>query len=175
MKNLLKLFSVIILCICTTVVVHAQDTKDTKKAARIAEVTNMLKSMNYIFVANSVSTQQGVTSPLNGSIYDLNISKDTVKAFLPYFGQMYSAPMDAGKGGIKLISTDFVYQAKVNKKGAWDISIKPKDQNSAGAGDVSLFRLSVYADGYASLYVRSTDREPISFDGYIEERNETGN
>jgi hypothetical protein len=175
MKSLFKLFSVILLCIFAIGITYAQDTKADKKAAKAAQVKNMIKSTSYVFVANSVSPMRGGMRQLNGTGYDLVISKDRVVAFLPYFGRMYSAPLDASEGGIKLTSTDFVYHAKANKKGNWDITIKPKAQSPSGANDVDLFRLSVSSDGNASLQVTGTNRDPISFDGYIEPKGDTTN
>ena len=169
MKKLLKLFAIIFVFIYTTTIVNAQD-KDAK-ATKIAQVSYLIKSADYTFVANSMSPQRGGMRSLNGAVYNLNITKDKITATLPYVGNMYSAPsLNENDNGILLNCSDFVYNVKVNKKGNWDISIKPNTQGPTGTANINTMRLSVYADGYASLMVRCNDREPISFDGYIEPR-----
>jgi hypothetical protein len=80
------------------------------------------------------------------------------------------APTDPTEGGIKFKTTRFDYKAKTNKKGGWDILIVTKDKNISDMRDVQSLRLSITSTGYASLNVTSTNRDPISFDGYIEER-----
>jgi hypothetical protein len=80
---------------------------------------------------------------------------------------MYSAPMDASDGGIKLTSTKFSYDEKQDKKGGWNILIKPVEPSTSGSKDVLSYRLSIAASGSASLMVTSQNRQPISFDGYV--------
>jgi hypothetical protein len=103
------------------------------------------------------------------SDYDVTVSDGKLVVYLPYFGQAYSAPRDLNDGGIKLTTTDFDYNAVANKKGGWDIIIKPKKTTINTVKDVQIMRLNVSNDGYASLQVNSTNRQPISFNGYIEE------
>jgi hypothetical protein len=106
--------------------------------------------------------QTGSTRQLSPD-YDLTITKDTIISYLPYFGRAYVAPVDPAQGGIKFTSTNFEYkQAKDNK--AWQITIKPKD-----TPDVHQLYLSIFDNGYATLQVISTNRQGISFNGYIEE------
>ena len=106
----------------------------------------------------------GPTRQLNYD-YDLKVSKDTINAYLPYFGRAYTAPMDPTQGGIQFISKDFEYTVTPGKKQGWDIVIKPKDVQ-----DVQLMNLSVSSEGYATLQVTSTSKQPISFNGVIMER-----
>jgi hypothetical protein len=97
------------------------------------------------------------------SDYELRVTPDSVISFLPYFGQAYfDVPYGATDGGIKFTSTKFTYEVKAKKKGGWEISIKPADVKNLDR----LF-LNISADGYASLSVNSTNRDFITFDGYI--------
>src|ERR1700761_5229566 len=114
MKNLFTSISIVLIAACTIPNVYAQNTKADKKAAKEAAVNKLIGSMYYDFVANMAFPQGGGTRSLAGSYYDLKVAKNTVIAFLPYFGRMYSAPMDASEGGIKLTSTKFSYEAKQN-------------------------------------------------------------
>ena len=143
---------------------HAQNSKKEKQTAAIKK---MVDDVNYVFKANMAIPQRGSSRQLTEE-YDLKIVKDTVTAFLPYFGRAYVAPAPGTtEGGIKFTSTNFNYNAKQKKNGSWDISIKPKDHNISDWRDVQQLMLSISTDGYASLQVISTNRDPISFDGEI--------
>lgn len=153
----------------TATALHAQNTKADKKAAKAAEIKKMIDAANYVFVAEFATPQRGGSRSLSSG-YDLTVSKNKIVAYLPYFGRVYSAPMDASEGGIKLTSVKFVYRAKQNKKGDWEITIKPEYQSPSGARDVQLFRLNVSSTGSAILMVSSINRDFISFNGYIEQQ-----
>ena len=49
--------------------------------------------------------QTGYRSIYLSPYYYLKVSKDTVVAYLPYFGRAYTAPADPTEGGIKFTST----------------------------------------------------------------------
>lgn len=140
--------------------VSAQDSKKDKAEA----VKNMVKAKNFVFKADYVIPMRGTSRNLT-SDYDLNVSKDTITAYLPYFGRAYSAPIDPTEGGIKFTSTDFKYETKPKRKGGWEISIEPKDTR-----DVRQLTMDISESGYASLRIISNNREAISFNGYIKEK-----
>lgn len=142
----------------------AQDTKQSKKEKKEAAIKKLIDSQNYVFKAQSAMPMNGATRQLNYD-YDFRVSKDTVEAYLPYFGRAYTAPMDDSQGGIKFISKDFEYSNIPGKKQGWDITIKPKD-----VPDVQIVSLSISSDGYASLQVTSNSKQPISFNGIITEK-----
>lgn len=139
----------------------AQDSKKEKKQAAIKA---LIDSQNYVFKAQSAIPMSGATRQLNYD-YDLKVSKDTINSYLPYYGRAYTAPMDPTQGGIHFISKDFEYTVTPGKKQGWDIVIKPKDVQ-----DVQMMSLSVSSDGYATLQVTSTSKQPITFNGIITER-----
>jgi hypothetical protein len=167
MKSLFTSISTVLIIACTTQSLCAQNTRTDKKAAKEAEVKKMINSMYYVFLANMALPQGGGARSISGSNYDLKVSKNTVISYLPYFGRMYSAPMDASDGGIKLTSTKFSYDAKQGKKGDWNILIKPVGPATSGSKDVMSYRLAISSNGSATLMVTSQNRQPISFDGYI--------
>jgi len=147
----------------------AQGSRSQKQAAKAEEIKKMVESVSYVFKANFVTPQRGGGHQLT-SDYDLTVSKDTINAFLPYFGRAYTAPTDPTEGGIKFKTSNFEYKAKSNKHGGWDIIIRPKDRNINSMTDVQTMRLTIGSGGYASLNITSSNRDPISFDGYIEAR-----
>lgn len=121
----------------------------------------LLESKNYIFKAESVNPPRGRFRQLT-SEYDLVVTGDSVIAYLPYFGRAYSAPINPTEGGIKFTSADFEYLMDKKKKRSYEIVIKPKD-----AQDVQALYLTVFDNNKASLRINSTNRESISFNGYI--------
>lgn len=140
---------------------QAQTTKQKEQSQVETVIKKAIDSQRYTFKAQTMMPMNGLTRQLNAD-YDLSISSDEVISFLPYMGRIYTPPIDPSAGPLRFTSKDFTYNAKTNKKGGWDISIKPKDVNS-----VREFNLSVSVNGYATLQVSGNDRQPITFYGYI--------
>ncbi|GEP97163.1 DUF4251 domain-containing protein [Chitinophaga cymbidii] len=128
-------------------------------------VSRLIADRKYVFQAQTVFPMRGRSRQITGDGYDVYVSKDTVISYLPYFGRAYNAPMDPSQGGIQFTSTNFEYKEENGKDGGWNITIKPND-----ARDVQQFYLTVSKDGYASLQVTSTNRQPISFNGVVREK-----
>ena len=134
---------------------RAQGSKDK------ALVKALVDSQQYVFVAQTALPLSGHTRSLTPD-YTLRVTKDAVVSTLPYFGQAYTAPLDPSKGGLDFKSSSFDYSVSDRKKGGWNITIKPKDNH-----DVQQLFLTISETGYASLQVNSTDRQGISFNGYV--------
>jgi hypothetical protein len=154
----------IVLAAMSAGAVNAQKSND-----KTAAIKQLVESQNYIFIAQSAMPMGGRTRQLTPD-YDFKITKTAITASLPYFGRAYSAPMDPTQGGINFSTTSFNYTATPRKKGGWDISIKPAD-----AKDVQQLFLSITETGYATLQVTSTNRQAISFSGYIDAIKEKKN
>lgn len=104
---------------------------------------------------------------LTGSQYQLIVTKDSIEAYLPYYGRAYTATMNPDDSGIKFKSKDFKYKADKKKKGAWIMTMNFKDTK-----DAQSMTLNVSENGYATLNVNSNNRQPISFNGYLSEPKE---
>lgn len=126
------------------------------------EVQKLIASQNYTFKAEQAFPQSGRSLVLTTD-YDLKITIDSIISFLPYFGRSYTASLNPEESGIKFTSTDFEYQ-NTKKKKSWEITIKPKD-----VSDIQEMSLSIFDNGTANLNVTSTNRQNISFRGYIKE------
>jgi hypothetical protein len=168
MKTFIKLTFVLAIVVFSINNTNAQSTKKEKQAAKVAKIKALLDARNYIFDATYVIPQRGNSRSISYG-YDVIVSKDTVTAFLPYFGRVTIAPIDASDGGVKFTSTKFDYKTEPAKNG-YNITITPKENNTQGSKDVRYLRLNVSTSGYASLQVISNNRDPISFNGTIEER-----
>jgi hypothetical protein len=167
MKTLIKMFFILAMVIACLNTARAQNSKKDRQAAKTAGIKKMVDAGNYVFKADYANPMRGGQRALT-SEYDLKVSKDTVAAFLPYFGRAYIAPADPTKGGIEFTCTNFDYTTKQAKNGNWDVVIKPKDKNINEMTDVQSMRLTITASGYASLNVTSSNRDAITFEGYIE-------
>jgi hypothetical protein len=135
---------------------HAQD-----KPAE-SDIKALVENKNFVFSAQSASPMRGRTVHLSPG-YTLEVSADTVVSNLPYYGRSYSAPMNPSDAGIKFTSLDFTYDVKDRKKNGWDVTIKAKD----GTRNHQIF-LTISSNGSASARVVSSDRESISYNGYIQ-------
>ena len=149
----IAIFSIIILA---GINVHAQNDEATIK--------NIVESQHFIFKAQIALPSGSASRQLESNYYDVIILKDSVIAFLPYFGRAYSVTNYPSDGGINFTSTKFDYTITKGRKGGWGISIKPKD-----ARDVRELSFSISAGGSAELQVLTDNRQPISFYGYVTE------
>lgn len=147
-------------------IAYSQDSKEEQKSAKAAEISNLVETKHFVFRPQSATASRGATQQLSYG-YSLAVSPDEVVSDLPYFGRAYSAPINPSDGGIKFKSTEFDYTVKNRKKGGWDITLVPKDVNNAPK-----VYLSVAANGNTSLRVISTNRESISFSGFIEAKKQ---
>lgn len=126
-----------------------------------AGTAGVIAAKEYVFQAQTATPMSGRVLQLTYG-YELKVMKDTVVAYLPYFGRAYAAPTDPTKGGIQFTAAQFTYNVQERKKGGWDISIVPSD-----GGDVRQLTLSVSKSGYSTLQVLSNNRQPISFYGIV--------
>lgn len=167
MKNL-KILCVAFACVLGINSGFSQKlTKAQKKAAKATEIKRLIASGNYVFVADYVIPNSMPGHSLTAS-YDVTVTPDKLAVWLPYFGRAYAAPRDPSEGGVKLTTTDFTNKV-ISKKKNWEITLTPKHSNPPGADDVHDMVLTVGDDGYASLRVTSLNRQPISFNGHVEE------
>ena len=160
MKNIINALYVLLIAMaisCSSK--YSQGTAPTNPA----EVKNLIETQQYAFRAQTVFPTGGPTHQLT-SEYEMQVSKNNVVAFLPYFGRAFAAPTDPSKGGIDFNSNAFEYNIKNRRKGGWHIQIVPKD-----AGDVRELILQVFDNGTANLKVISNNRQAISFQGFIKE------
>lgn len=126
-----------------------------------ADVSEMINSKNFTFVAEQVNPMRGRSRQLT-SEYDVTLKNDSLVSYLPFFGRAYQAPMDPSQGGIQFTSTNFSYAVQPNKKSGWMVNIIPKDYQP-----VQQMTFTIFENGNASLNVTSTSKDPISFNGRV--------
>lgn len=158
----------------------------TLASAQTDEATTkrLIEEQNFVFKATSAmplsnadisavlrsipgNTNAGGTIQLTGAQYDLVINKDSIEAYLPYYGRSYTPEIGTNDNGIKFKSKDFAYKTSKGKKNGWTIKINPKDvRNNQN------MTLMVTTNGYATLNVNNNNKQPITFNGYIAEAKE---
>lgn len=161
MKNI-KLLPVLFLLLLSNIS-YSQNTKDEQKAAKAAEVKGMVDAKRFVFQAQSAMPSKGPTQQLTPG-YTLKVGPEEVVADLPYFGRAYQAPMNPSESGIKFTASKFDYTVKNTKKGSFDIAIIPHE-----ISNTPKLYFTISPKGSASLRVIGGDKQPISFNGYIEE------
>jgi hypothetical protein len=158
-KHLVLLFMVLLLAGCSSTKKAAENEQKALKIRAQIEATD--------FTFRAVTALPMRFQPVNlTSEYDLKVSKDTVKAWLPYFGVAYVAPMNPREGGFQFTSTKFDYQLTKGKKaGNWIVTIVTHDTER----DIT-FYLDLWETGSAHLVVQHPDKQSITFHGEIEFR-----
>jgi hypothetical protein len=144
-------FAIIALVLLTT----AANAQKKKK-----DIQPLIDSQSYVFEVEWIKPLTGAPK-LDAGSYTLVVTKDTVIAYLPFFGTVYQEPVVKTSPEIKFITTKFNYEKETTDKG-WNISIKPKWR-----GNSDLFFLTIYKNGRAKLQVNSSTRESISYTGFI--------
>ena len=152
----LSVKSLAIICFLSTKV----DAQNLDKHA----VQNAVETKEFVFKAQTVMPMSGGSKQLTTE-YDVKFLGDSIVSYLPYFGRAYNASYGSTDGGINFTSTKFEYKAKAGKKGAWDITVKPKD-----AKEIQEMNFTISENGSTSLRVTSTNRQPISYYGHIVNR-----
>lgn len=130
--------------------------------ADAASYEKMIGAKDYVFLAETANPAGGTAIRLSYG-YDLVIKPNEVIATLPYFGRAYTA--DRNLGGMRFTSKQYKYTASPGKEGSWEIVIEPQD-----AQDIQEIRLNISPDGYATLHITSTNRQPISYYGRLQEK-----
>lgn len=122
------------------------------------DVINMMNSMPNNNSARMLNLDYGYSVVLKDKELTVN---------LPYFGRLFNPSYDTSKNSYNFTSKDFTISKVQNKKGNWVYTISPKDQNN-----IKVIYLEIFKNGAAFVSIDSSDRQAISYDGYIM-KNET--
>lgn len=137
-----------------------------QQQAKVDEYTRKIESPDFVFIPSNVQPMGGRSINLDPSYY-LKVTKDTVEAYLPYFGRAYTAPTNPTDIGIKFVSTDFDYNSEIKKNGTYEIRIEPLNLAKRELQGIVLY-LNISNSGYGSLSIQSTNRQNISYYGTID-------
>lgn len=94
--------------------------------------------------------------------YAVVVNKDKVEVTLPYFGRTFIPSYDNEKNSYRFTTKDFGVQKEAGKKNSIIYIIAPKDTQYVRRIIIEMFK-----NGSAYVSIDSSDRQPISYDGYI--------
>ncbi len=118
------------------------------------DVINTLNS-----IPNNPSTR---ILQLDGEGYVIELKKGQLEVVLPYFGRAFTSTYGSSDNSYRFTSKDYTVTKSQSKKGNWVFRIQPNDVKN-----VSDINIEVYKNGKAFTSVRSNDRQPITYDGYV--------
>lgn len=125
------------------------------------EVKQAIADERWIFIANQAMPQNGRSRILT-TRYTIVCKKDTLISALPYFGRAYTAPIGETASPLDFTSANFTLAKNEDKKGRWNITIKPNDNR-----EVQSYNFTLFTNGSAQLNVQMTNRSAISFSGTV--------
>lgn len=143
---------------CATLLNNGTSTKNGLREARRNAIARMLDNRHYTIEADYAMPYRGTQIPLSYG-YSLEISGDTIKSYLPYFGRAYNIPYGGGKG-LNFTALINEYKESVTKHGTRHIELLTVTDE-----DSYLYKIDISDNGYASFDVVARERERISFHG----------
>jgi hypothetical protein len=137
----------------------AREDRQAKDAARVEALVkerSLVMEVTQIFPMSgrSRNTQDG---------YTLSIFGDTLRCYLPFFGQMYQAPLRPDESGVVIKDKIVSISEKFSEKKGWDLVFEARSE----AGEVFNFFLSIGPTGNCSLNVNGNHRQSISYQGIL--------
>lgn len=145
-----------LLCLFLAGLAQAQQTDPEKLQAAV-------DSKTFVFEGRQASGMRGRMIQMDPG-YTLNVSPEKVVGDLPFFGRSYQGTPGSTDGGLKFEFSEFDYTVKPRKKGGWDITIEPTENN-----DIRSIFLTVQKSGNASLRITSNSKEGMNYSGIIQE------
>lgn len=98
---------------------------------------------------------------ISGQGYKIILTPQKAEVALPYFGRAFTPPVGSRENSLRFTTKDFVLSETQGKRGKTIITVKPKEY------EVTDLIIEVFPNGKAFVSVKSNDRQPITFDGYI--------
>lgn len=95
--------------------------------------------------------------------YGLSLKKNLLEVNLPYFGRAYKASTNPLEIGYRFASKDFYLKKSAGKNGKTIYTFEPNDNTA-----IRRISIEIYPSGSAMVSVDSNDRQPITYDGYLE-------
>jgi len=162
-----KAFIISVLLMVTTIIsaqtkAERKQLKEIKAQKEYLETKTLINSRIFAFEGEWVTPSGGGSINLIGNTNYLKVSKDSVNAYLPYFGVVHSG-IGYGGGGLKFNAPMKNYKVEFNDKKK-RIRIKFESKNSSERFDVVL---SVFYGGNASLSITGSHRSNISYQGKV--------
>ena len=131
-------------------------------AGSAQSIKPFVDSQHYVFQPWTAQSLSGPLHHLSAADFTLEITRDKIVSDLPYYGRAYVAPMDPTTNVLDFSSGKFTYTLTPRKKDGWIVLIKPEDNQ-----DIQQLQLTIGSNGYSSLQVLFSNRDPIIFNGIV--------
>jgi hypothetical protein len=142
---------------CATQQERAARKAETQKAVNEAIASKRLhieiKSMNTVHYGAKTVTPD----------FFLELRGDTLQSYLPYLGQAHTAPMTSPSIGLNFEERVHNYLVSKLKADRTQIEMDVKTEE-----DSYHYFIDVYDTGDTYIYVKPLNRDPISFDGFVD-------
>lgn len=138
--------------------------QETKPSTRDSNMSSVIGQQKFVFLANWIIDYQGNRRQLTPP-YALTVTSDSIECHLPFQGRLYSAPAPEELQLMSIIFTSkkYGYMVQTGRRSGWDITITPADTRNVRA-----LYFNIANKGWATLSIRSADRDRVSYEGRIE-------
>ena len=137
----------------------AREARQAKDAARV-EV--LVKERSLVVEITQIFPMSG-RSRTSTDGYTLSIFGDSLRCYLPYFGQMYKAPLRSDESGVVINNKIITLTEKFSEKKGYDLIFEAQSE----AGELFNFFLTIGPSGNCTLNVNGTSRQSISYQGFL--------
>jgi hypothetical protein len=156
----------IIFCLVTVAVMVASCVTQQEKAERKAQiqkaVTEAIASRKLHIDIKSMNTLRYGVKTVTPDFF-MELRGDTLQSYLPYMGQAHTAPMVSPPQGLNFEERVHNYLVSKLKAGRTQIELDVKSEE-----DSYHYFIDVYDTGDTYIYVKPLNRDPISFDGFVD-------
>lgn len=157
--------SVFILSACLLMIGCKSQELSFEDQAAMATLSKIIEAQKYNFVA-TVAIPGDMSADFSTynltSRYTLDVSKDSLRANLPYMGKVYQAVPGMGAQGIDFLSKNYKHEIKIKKK-TIQVDFIPLDMHN-----VKYLTMTIFLNRTATLNIQERSRQPMSFNGIIE-------
>lgn len=167
--EIMKKLTILLILLGSVITLYAQnedkksrkEIKAEKEAQIKVQVKQMIEDRKFEFVPRTALPSSGKSISINS--YNVQITGDDLVSYLPYYGRAYSASYGSTTSPLNVEGVIENYtEKKVKEKYKIEFNVKSD-------GDDLFYSFQIFENGSASLNVRSNYRQPISFNGQIEE------
>lgn len=135
-----------------------------RRAQVAAQVEQALTERHYTIDIDMMYPLRGRAVNVTSN-YSLEIRNDSLISYLPYFGRAYHLPYGGGKG-LNFSAPLQRYEAVRAKKDMTRILLEAVNDE-----DYYQYQIEVFDNGNATVYLRSREREAISYSGKMDLEN----
>lgn len=139
-----------------------QQERAERKAQMQQAVTEAIASKRLHIDIKSMNTLRYGVKTVTPDFF-LELRGDTLQSYLPYLGQAQTAPMTSPSIGLNFEERIHNYLVSKLKVGRTQIELDVKTEE-----DSYHYFIDVYDTGDTYIYVKPLNRDPISFDGFVD-------